>query len=109
MSLSYTTTELAFVPSHLSRLPLSPGQKVAFVPGPKASRASGGDRDLLSRVEPPTGTKGGPFIPVGASNRDKRSLSSPLARLAVGPGTKATFCPGPKSAGTNGLEQRPIM
>src|SRR6185312_5703655 len=23
---------------------------------------------LLSRMEPPTGTKGGPFVPVGASN-----------------------------------------
>ena len=44
---------------------------------------------LLSRVEPPTGTKGGPFVRVGASNRDKRPLSPSLARLAVGPGTKA--------------------
>ena len=30
------------------------------------------------------------------SNRDKRPLSPPLARLAVGPGTKVTYCPGPK-------------
>jgi len=37
-----TTTEQAFVPSHLSRLSLGPGQKVAFVPGPTASRASRG-------------------------------------------------------------------
>ena len=37
-----TTTEHAFVPGHLSRLTLGPGQKVAFVPGPTASRASGG-------------------------------------------------------------------
>jgi len=51
---------------------------------------------LLSRVEPPTGTKGGPFVQVGTSNRDKRPLSPPLARLAFGPGTKATNCPGPK-------------
>jgi len=51
---------------------------------------------LLSRVEPPTGTKGRPFVQVGISNRDKRPLSPPLARLAFGPGTKATNCPGPK-------------
>ena len=50
----------------------------------------------MSWLETPTGTKGGPFIPVGGSNRDKRPLSPPLARLAVGPGTKATYCPGPK-------------
>src|SRR6185437_9499226 len=30
---------------------------------------------FLSRVEPPTGTKGGPFVRVGTSNRDKRPLS----------------------------------
>src|SRR6185436_10856955 len=34
---------------------------------------SRGDRGLLSRVEPPTGTKGPPFVPVGDSTRDKRS------------------------------------
>ena len=81
---------------------------------------------LLSRLETPTGTKGEPFIPVGGSNRDKRAAQSfvpvgatnrdkrppfcpgwclqqgqkapvpLLARLAVGPGTKATYCPGPK-------------
>ena len=34
---------------------------------------SRGDRGLLSRVEPPTGTKGPPFVPVGGSTRDKRS------------------------------------
>ena len=32
-----------------------------------------GDRGLLSRVEPPTRTKGPPFVPVGGSTRDKRS------------------------------------
>ena len=37
-----TTTKQAFLPGHLSRLPLGPGQKVAFVPGPTASRASRG-------------------------------------------------------------------
>ena len=64
----------------------------------------------MSRLETPTGTNGGPFIPVGGSNRDKRPpfnpvggsnrdkrpLSPILARLAVGPGIKATYCPGPK-------------
>jgi len=47
-------------------------------------------------VEPPTGTNGGPFVRVGGSTRDKKPLSPTLARLAVGPGTKATFYPGPK-------------
>ena len=36
------------------------------------------------------------FVPVGASNRDKRPLSPPLGRLAFEPGTKATYYPGPK-------------
>ena len=45
---------------------------MAFVPGPKASRASGGDRGLLSRLEVPTRTKGPPFVPVGGSTWDKR-------------------------------------
>jgi len=66
-------------------------------------------RGLLSRVEPPTGTKGGPFVRVGGSTRDKKPLSPTLARLAIGPGTKAIYCPGPKTAGTNGLEQRPVL
>ena len=52
--------------------------------------------DLLSRVEPPTGTKGGPFVRVGGSTWDKKPLSPTLARLAIGPGTKATFCSRPK-------------
>ena len=42
-----TTTEQTFVPGHLSRLSLGPGQNVAFVPGPTASRASGDDRGLF--------------------------------------------------------------
>ena len=51
-----------------------------------------------------------PFVLVGATNRDKRTPFypgwclqpgqkapvPPLVRLAVGPGTKATYCPGPK-------------
>ena len=39
-----------------------------------------------------------PFVSVGGLNRDKRQLSTPLARLAVGPRTKATFCPEPKGS-----------
>ena len=58
----------------------------------------------MSGLVPPTGTKRGPFVRVGTSYRDKRPLSPPLARLAFGPGTKATYCPGPKGNGTNGLE-----
>ena len=54
---------------------------MAFVPGPTTSRASGGR---------------GPFVPVGDTNRDKMPWPPPLTRLAVGPGTKATYCPGPK-------------
>jgi hypothetical protein len=50
----------------------------------------------LSRLEPPTGTKGPHFVPVGVSNRDKKPMSPMLARLAVGPGTKAIYCSGPK-------------
>src|SRR6185503_3256137 len=40
----------------------------------------------------------GPFVRIGNTNRDKRPLSPPLARLAVGPGTKATFCPESKGS-----------
>ena len=60
---------------------------MAFVPGPTASQASGGggDRGLLSRLEAPTGIKGHPKGPC-----------PPPARLAVRPGTKTTYCPGPK-------------
>ena len=58
-----TTTEQVFVLSHLSRLTLAPGQKVAFVPVPMASRASGGI--------------GTPFVPVGGSTWDKRPLFCP--------------------------------
>ena len=66
----------------------------------------------MSQLETPTETKEGhfvpvdgsnrdkrlrgPFVPVGVSNRDKRPMSPLLARLAVGPGTKVTYCPGPK-------------
>ena len=37
-----------------------------------AGPAGRGDRGLLSRLETPIGTKWGPFVPVGASKRDKR-------------------------------------
>ena len=46
---------------------------MAFVPGPTASRANVGNMGFLSRVEPPTRTKGPPFVPVGGSTRDKRA------------------------------------
>ena len=52
----YTTTEQIFLPGHLSRLPLGLEQNVAFVPGPTASRASGGGHE--------------PFVPGGATNPD---------------------------------------
>ena len=52
-----TPTEQAFGTSHLSQLPLDPGSKSALVPGPTASRGSVGGQ--------------GPFVPVGATNRDK--------------------------------------
>jgi len=84
-----TTTEHAFGPNHLSRLPLDPRPKSALVPGPTASRGSvegqepfvpvgSTNRDqsvtLLSRLVAPTGTKGpgrGPIVQDGATNRDK--------------------------------------
>ena len=68
---------------------------------------------LISRLVLAPGTKClEPFVPVGATNRDKRGSFCPgwclqpgqkapvppLAWLAVGPGTKATYCPGPKSS-----------
>ena len=101
MHVSITTTEYAFIAGHLSRLPLGLRQKVAFVPGPKASRASGGTgafcpgwshqpgqkAPLLSRLVAPPGTKGPtPFIPVGNTNPDKRVTL--LSRLVVPTWTK---------------------
>ena len=124
----FTTTEQVFLPGHLSRLALGPGQNVPFVPGPTASRASGGTgafcpgwrhqprqkRGILSRLVAPTGTKTARTFCPGWRHQpgQKRGLLSrlvaptgtkdpcpsppPLARLAIGPGTKATYCPGPK-------------
>ena len=69
----------------------------SFVPVGNTNRdRTKGPCNLLSRLEPPTGIKGHPFVPIGASNRNKRLMSPPLARLAVGLGTKTTYCPGPK-------------
>ena len=80
---------------------------MAFVPGPTASRANVGDRGFLSRVEPPTRTKGPPFVPVGGSTRDKRSNPfipggntnrdkrvTLLSRLVLPTRTKGPFYPG---------------
>ena len=80
---------------------------MGFVPGPKASRASGGDRGLFSRLEVPTRTKDPPFVPVGGSTRDKRpnpfipvGNTNPdkrvtlLSQLVVPTQTKGLFCPG---------------
>jgi len=89
-----TTTEQAFDPGHLSRLPLGPGPKVAFVPGPTASRA-GGDRDIWSRLEAPTRTKGHPFVPFGGSNRDKKGSFSPGWFLQLGQMSLAPSSPSP--------------
>ena len=50
---------------------------------------------LLSRVEPPTGTKGDLLSGLEPPTRTKGPCP-PLARLAFGPGTKATYCPRPK-------------
>ena len=71
-----TTTEQAIVPGHLSRLPLGPGQNMAFIPGPMASWASGGQ---------------GPFIPVGATNRDQKWCFYPGCSLAPGPKPFTSF------------------
>ena len=113
---------MAFIPGPTASQ-ANGGRTGAFCPG---WRHQPGQKDpLFSRLVPPTGTKGsghlvpggntnpdkrtpfcpvwwlqpglkGSFVPVGVSNRDKRPPSPPLARLAVGPGTKATYCPGPK-------------
>ena len=67
----------------------------AFCPGRR--HQPGQNWGLLSRLEPPTGTKGYAGLlsrlepPTGT-----KGPCPPLARLAVGPGTKATYCLGPK-------------
>ena len=97
----------------------------AICPGSLWARDNRWFLSRVQRLAGPTGGQG-PFIPVGGSNRDKRpaqpfvpvgstnrdkkplfclgwclqpgqKTSVPLlAQLAVGPGTKATYCPGPK-------------
>ena len=86
-----------------------PGTKGPFVPVGTTNR----DKrvTLLSELVLPTGIKGlDLFVPGGATNRDKKGTFCPgwylqsgqkapvstLARLAFGPGTNATYCPGPK-------------
>ena len=61
--------------SHLSRLPLDPGPMEAFILCPMASRAGGECRGLLFQLEPPTGIKDSSLVPVGGSNRDKKTQS----------------------------------
>ena len=48
-----------------------------------------------------------PFVLVGDTNRDKRGAFYPGWWLQ--PGQKPPIVPGPKAAGTNGLERRPIL
>ena len=77
-------------------------------PEPRTARTSelngsGGGRwkrirgqGVLSRLETPTGTKGGVFYPGWWLQPGQKAPVPPLAQLAVGPGTKAAYCPGPK-------------
>ena len=82
----------------------------------KNSSLSSQEQQEISELNGSGGGRGkgirGPrsFVPVGDTNRDKRGAFCPgwwfqlgqkahvppLARLAVGPRTKATYCPGPK-------------
>src|SRR6185437_3297942 len=53
-----------------------------------------GAQGLLSRLEARTGTKGGTFVPVGGSNRDKR-LRGPFVPVGTTNRDKRLpFCPG---------------
>ena len=52
-----------------------PGQKGGLLSRLVAPTGTKGCAGLLSRLEPSTGIKCHPFVPVGASNRDKRPLS----------------------------------
>ena len=54
---------------------------MAFVSGPKASRASGGQGHFV-----PVGGTNLPFVPVGGTNSDKKTL---LSQLLFQPGQKA--------------------
>jgi len=57
-----------------SSLPSREQQETSELNGSGGGRAKGirGGQGLLSRLETPTGTKLGPFVPVGGSNREKR-------------------------------------
>ena len=62
-----------------------PGQNGGLLSRLVVLTGTKGPRSLLSQLEPPTGTKGPHFVPVGASNRNKRPwapypLPSPPAR-----------------------------
>ena len=48
-----------------------PGQKRGLLSWLVAPTVTKGCAALLSQLEPPTGIKGPPFVPVGVSNRDK--------------------------------------
>ena len=79
----------------LSRALAPPGTKrLPFVPG------GGSTRDKKAT---------GSFVSVGAYNRDKRPLSPRWPGLSLDPGQKPHIVPGPKTAGINGLEQRPVL
>ena len=66
---------------------------MAFVPGPTASQANVGDRGFLSRVEPPTRTKGGLLSRLVAPPRTKGPTL--LSQVVTLTGTKGSpFCPG---------------
>ena len=80
-----------------SSLPSQEQQETSELNGSGGGRGKGirGPRPFV-----PVGDTNGdkrPFVPVGGSNRDKRlGQKAPVPPLAVGPGTKATYCPGPK-------------
>ena len=54
-----------------------------------------GPGGVLSRLEPPTGTKDPIFVLVGDCNRDKWALHPLPARLVIGLGTKTYIDSGP--------------
>ena len=63
--------------------------RVQWLAGPAV-----GDWGLLSRLEAPTGTKGGHFIPVGGSNRDKMPARPFVPVGATNLDKRGVFCPG---------------
>ena len=97
-----STTEHTFVPGHLYRLSLDPGQKQPIVPGPTTSRASGETevfyhgcrhqpgqkRSFLSRVVAPTETKD-PVAFLSRVESPPGTKGSLLSRVEPAPGTKS--------------------